>query len=201
MKVAVFLLALIAVAAARSAYQFSAGYLDILGAEPSQTFSCEGRPYGYYADVANDCQVFHVCLPLADEIGAVIETAHFSFICGNQTFFNQETLTCSHAEEALPCTEAEGLYERSNADFGRIPNDITNGVGAINGAPVEIVEPVERSEPFDILQSIDFVDPLQTSEPVEFEERLETLEPLEFVGPLQDDLEYVEDIEDVLAAE
>ncbi len=24
-------------------------------------FSCDGRPYGYYADVANECQIFHIC--------------------------------------------------------------------------------------------------------------------------------------------
>merc|ERR1719431_72740 len=28
-------------------------------------FTCEGRAYGYYADVANDCQLFHVCYPVA----------------------------------------------------------------------------------------------------------------------------------------
>ena len=78
-------------------------------------FSCEGREYGYYADVANSCQVsfiflpflqvfstsslhqvFHVCLPIEDDFGAIIETAHWSFICGNATVFDQETLTCNH---------------------------------------------------------------------------------------------------------
>ncbi|KAK7073962.1 hypothetical protein SK128_013277, partial [Halocaridina rubra] len=124
MKVVACLFALVAVAAARSAYQFSAGYLDILGAEPNQAFSCEGRAYGYYADVANDCKVFHICLPIADEIGAVLETAQFSFVCGNQTVFSQESLTCAHPEEALPCSEAETLFDLSNADFGRIPDNV-----------------------------------------------------------------------------
>ena len=59
-------------------------------------FSCEGREYGYYADVANSCQVFHICLPIEDDLGAIIETAHWSFICGNATVFDQETLTCNH---------------------------------------------------------------------------------------------------------
>lgn len=30
----------------------------------TDNFSCAGRPYGYYADVENDCQIFHVCLPV-----------------------------------------------------------------------------------------------------------------------------------------
>jgi len=111
---------LLAVASARMAYQFSNGYLDILGAEPQQTFTCEGRNYGYYADVATGCQVFHVCEPILNELGETIEMAQYSFFCGNQTVFSQESLTCSHPEEAFPCEEAETLFDLSNADFGKI---------------------------------------------------------------------------------
>ena len=35
------------------------------------TFSCDNRPYGYYADVDNDCKVFHVCQPIDGEDGQV----------------------------------------------------------------------------------------------------------------------------------
>merc|ERR1712142_162977 len=115
MKVIAALLALVAVAAARNAYQFSDGYLDILGAEPAQTFDCAGRAYGYYADVGTDCRVFHICLPIADELGEILETVQYSFFCGNQTVFNQESLTCD---------QAETLYDLSNADFGKIPEDV-----------------------------------------------------------------------------
>merc|ERR1712142_170957 len=124
MKVIAALLALVAVAAARNAYQFSDGYLDILGAEPAQTFDCAGRVYGYYADVPTDCRVFHICLPIIDELGDVIETVQWSFFCGNQTVFSQESLTCSHPEDAFPCDQAETLYDLSNADFGKIPEDV-----------------------------------------------------------------------------
>ncbi|XP_068242615.1 U-scoloptoxin(01)-Er1a-like [Palaemon carinicauda] len=123
MKVAAYLLSLVAVASARMAYQFSDGYLDILGGEPNQVFDCAGRSYGYYADVANDCRIFHVCLPVSDEEGQVLDMAQFSFFCGNQTVFSQESLTCAHPEEALPCAEAESLFDISNADFGKIPDD------------------------------------------------------------------------------
>ncbi|KAK8396521.1 hypothetical protein O3P69_005521 [Scylla paramamosain] len=110
MKVLAVVLCLAAAASARMAYTFSDGYLDILGAEPAQNFDCVGRPYGYYADVPTDCRVFHVCLPINDEAGEVVETHHFSFFCGNQT-------------EAFPCAEAESLYDSSNADFGKIPEE------------------------------------------------------------------------------
>lgn len=111
-------LCLAVTASAQTAYKFSGGYLDILGDEPLHDFDCTGRSYGYYADVPTDCKVFHVCLPITTEAGEVVETAHYSFFCGNLTVFNQESLTCAYKEEAFPCTEAETLYESSNADFG-----------------------------------------------------------------------------------
>ena len=70
-------------------------------------FTCDGRSYGYYADVANDCQVnlgnlahfremainfssqlFHICYPVAYPDGQE-EMFKWSFICPNQTIFDQ----------------------------------------------------------------------------------------------------------------
>ena len=51
-------------------------------------FTCDGRSYGYYADVANDCQLFHVCYPVAYPDGQE-EMLKWSFICPNQTIFDQ----------------------------------------------------------------------------------------------------------------
>ncbi|XP_068242618.1 U-scoloptoxin(01)-Cw1a-like [Palaemon carinicauda] len=107
------------IAYARMPYVFSSGYEFITG-QVSQTFSCEGRPYGYYADVDNACRIFHICLPIPDDAGQLIETAHFSFVCGNQTIFDQETLTCNHPAFAFPCDQAPTLYDLKNAEFGRI---------------------------------------------------------------------------------
>ena len=44
--------------------------------------------YGYYADVANDCQLFHVCYPILYPGGGQ-EMVKWSFICPNQTIFDQ----------------------------------------------------------------------------------------------------------------
>ena len=54
-------------------------------------FTCDGRSYGYYADVANDCQLFHVCYPVAYPDGQE-EMLKWSFICPNQTIFNPVSL-------------------------------------------------------------------------------------------------------------
>ncbi|XP_047490362.1 uncharacterized protein LOC125039999 [Penaeus chinensis] len=116
------LLCLAGLASARMPYVFSSGSEFITG-QVAQTFSCEGLPYGYYADVDNACRVFHICLPIPDDLGQIVETAHFSFICGNQTIFDQQTLTCNHPQDAFPCDQAPSLYDIKNAEFGRIEND------------------------------------------------------------------------------
>ena len=39
---------------------------DTLVSNMKTTFKCDDRPYGYYADVDNDCKIFHVCQPIVD---------------------------------------------------------------------------------------------------------------------------------------
>ncbi|TRY62608.1 hypothetical protein TCAL_03993 [Tigriopus californicus] len=103
------------------------GYLlpadaETLLAQPlSLGFSCEAREYGYYADVSNNCQIFHICLPIEDDAGSVIETAQWSFICGNGTIFDQQTLTCNYELDAVPCDAAESLY--NTVEFGKLVPD------------------------------------------------------------------------------
>eukprot|EP00091_Calanus_sinicus_P002167 TRINITY_DN1220_c0_g2_i2.p1 TRINITY_DN1220_c0_g2~~TRINITY_DN1220_c0_g2_i2.p1 ORF type:complete len:153 (+),score=20.28 TRINITY_DN1220_c0_g2_i2:106-564(+) len=79
-----------------------AGHEEILAYPYADSFSCEGQAYGYYADVDSGCQVFHICLPIEDNEGQVIETAKWSFFCGNATVFDQQTLTCNFPEDAFP---------------------------------------------------------------------------------------------------
>lgn len=117
MKVALVVLVVAGAASARLAGKLAGGF------RISPGFSCEGRDYGYYADVENNCQLFHVCFPVTDEIGALIETAHFTFACNNLTIFDQQSLTCNFADQAFPCDQATTLYELSNADFFRIPEE------------------------------------------------------------------------------
>ncbi|XP_053633581.1 U-scoloptoxin(01)-Cw1a-like [Cherax quadricarinatus] len=120
----VAVLVLASVATARMPYQLPADVEQYLSSPIQTTFSCDNLPYGYYADVDNNCELFHVCFPVADEIGALVETAHFTFACGNETVFDQESLVCSHKDLSFPCSEARTLYELSNSEFFRIPEDI-----------------------------------------------------------------------------
>ncbi|XP_069156370.1 uncharacterized protein [Procambarus clarkii] len=87
------------------------------------TFSCSGRVYGYYADQDNDCQIFHVCLPLQQLYPANFTketTFIFSFICPQYTIFSQDSLTCAWESEALPCEAAATLYGINDSFFKKI---------------------------------------------------------------------------------
>lgn len=78
-------------------------------------FDCTGLPYGYYADEANDCAIFHVCLPYI--IFGEIVTRQFSFFCGEGTVFDQERLICDFSDKALPCSAAS-QFIHVNEYFG-----------------------------------------------------------------------------------
>jgi len=90
-------------------------------------FRCSGsefpngyRSYGYYADTDNECQIFHVCLPLQQlypENYTIPVTYQFSFICPEYTTFTQDALVCAWANEAVPCEYAASLYNVNDYFF------------------------------------------------------------------------------------
>ncbi|CAG7629843.1 unnamed protein product [Allacma fusca] len=88
------------------------------------TFSCQGKTYGYYADVDNDCQIFHICLPATFPDGTE-KMFKWSFICPEETIFNQESFTCARADDAVPCAMAPQFYNL-NDNFGVIPEKLDN---------------------------------------------------------------------------
>ncbi|XP_071536506.1 U-scoloptoxin(01)-Cw1a-like [Panulirus ornatus] len=86
------------------------------------SFTCDDKGYGYYADKDNECQVFHVCLPFKEiypDSFTEDVTFTFSFICPKYTVFSQDSLTCAWEVEALPCEEADKLYD-INKNFFKI---------------------------------------------------------------------------------
>ncbi|XP_050719473.1 U-scoloptoxin(01)-Er1a-like [Eriocheir sinensis] len=126
MKMLTALVRLLLVAVAMLAVEVSgrmAGRLPGGFGQLSSDFSCNDRPFGYYADVGHGCRAFHVCMPVYDEDGVLGEVAHFSFMCGQSAVFSQDSLTCAHPTEALPCEAAAAHYDQSNAEFGIIPEE------------------------------------------------------------------------------
>ncbi|XP_077553797.1 uncharacterized protein LOC144168726 [Haemaphysalis longicornis] len=113
MKFAVALAIVIAVVssdrprAKREAYDLPDGAELVVGSIKT-TFQCPEKN-GYFADVDNNCLIFHVCNVVTHADGHT-EVQQFSFFCGNQTMFNQLSLTCAFPEEAVPCQNAPDFY-------------------------------------------------------------------------------------------
>lgn len=89
----------------RALYELPDGAELIVGANMRTNFNCDGLGYGYYADQENDCKIFHVCQSFKMSDGSIYNN-HWSFMCGNQTVFNQVSLSCSHPEDSIPCESA-----------------------------------------------------------------------------------------------
>lgn len=47
----------------RTPHELPDGFEDILGTYDN-SFTCDGKSFGYYADIANQCKVFHICQPI-----------------------------------------------------------------------------------------------------------------------------------------
>ncbi|XP_042242358.1 uncharacterized protein LOC121879693 isoform X2 [Homarus americanus] len=87
------------------------------------TFSCVDMEYGYYADVDNECQLYHLCVPLRKIYGTDIVPDlifHYSFICPNLTVFMQDSMTCGWPSEAMPCEDSPSLYMLTRNFFRKI---------------------------------------------------------------------------------
>lgn len=49
----------------RPSFLLAAGSQSILSSPVRTSFSCIGRDYGYFADVENNCEIFHICVPVS----------------------------------------------------------------------------------------------------------------------------------------
>lgn len=85
------------------------GHVAVRGS-PAE-FSCDNRRFGYYADIANNCTRFHLCYPQPEPTAVtgagLMSPQRFSFLCPQNTFFDQQRLVCSEASLlTVPCTES-----------------------------------------------------------------------------------------------
>ncbi|XP_064487284.1 uncharacterized protein LOC135399336 [Ornithodoros turicata] len=90
----------------RQAYHLPDGAELIVG-NIVTSFRCQGD--GYYADIDNDCKIFHVCTKVTHADGYT-EMLQHSFFCGNLTVFNQLSFTCAHEDDAVPCQNAADFF-------------------------------------------------------------------------------------------
>ena len=81
----------------------------ILSKPIDNSFVCSDE--GIYADVNNNCEIFHICHITEHPDGSGADLRQYSFVCGNQTIFSQFSLTCATPQEALPCEYAPEFYD------------------------------------------------------------------------------------------
>ncbi|KAL9903389.1 uncharacterized protein ACN2A1_004255 isoform 1-T1 [Glossina fuscipes fuscipes] len=96
-------------------------------ADITDGFSCRNRTYGYYADVDNDCQIFHVCLPVSYADGKE-STFRWSFICPEETVFSQDSFTCMRPEDMVITCEESFQYYELNRNFGVVENELEQSI-------------------------------------------------------------------------
>lgn len=65
---------------------------------------------GLFADVNNNCEIFHMCHLTERADGSGFDLRQYSFFCGSTTIFDQYTLTCQLPEKAIPCEYAPEFY-------------------------------------------------------------------------------------------
>lgn len=90
---------------------------SVIASGISFSFSCENMPYGYYADVLNNCQVYHICKPIINN--GLQSMQRFSFFCPQGTFFDQIKHVCMSANSAdlTPCHLASNYFGHTVARF------------------------------------------------------------------------------------
>ena len=94
-----------------------------LKAPMKTTFRCVRT--GYFADIDNNCQMYHVCVVQEKATGHKV-IRQYSFVCGNGTMFNQLTMNCDDPNESLPCEDAPRFY-RLNDKIGNKEEPLHNG--------------------------------------------------------------------------
>ncbi|XP_075528916.1 uncharacterized protein LOC142560562 [Dermacentor variabilis] len=124
----------------RAAYELPDGVEFVVGGVQT-TFQCERS--GYFADVSNNCQLFHICNEIYKD--GSVEMQQYSFFCGNQTVFNQLSLTCAHPEESVPCQNAPDFFY-INDNIGRIDTPIHTEDDLQRAAP--LVPGFQQQQPF-----------------------------------------------------
>jgi len=94
---------------------------DIMNARPKvngSKFSCYGRQFGQYADVDKDCRVFHLCYPFINDESEGFVYQRITFLCQNQTVFDQNKLICvDNSTVDYPCHESPLHYQESNKNY------------------------------------------------------------------------------------
>lgn len=100
----------------RQAGQAGVDYPTYSEVPPGLSFTCGDKVPGYYADPEAQCQVWHWCVPGGSK---------YSFLCPNQTLFNQVYRVCDWWFN-VDCADSPSSYT-INEDLYRVSEDASLG--------------------------------------------------------------------------
>lgn len=81
----------------------------------ASVFSCYNRRYGYYADMAKSCYMFHLCYPVQEPTTGALIFQRFSFVCSDNAVFDQQHLVCVDNDTlSYPCSDSHLYFTESN---------------------------------------------------------------------------------------
>lgn len=131
------------------------GVLDDANSSAGGNFSCYARRYGYYADIAKQCTLFHLCYPVKEPgVGGEIAYQRFSFACSDQSQFDQQHLLCLEpASVSTACDASEQHFDASNRRLVAALQQSAPGLfslseeGAVLNATAAQEQPTAGAEP------------------------------------------------------
>src|SRR5262249_4337409 len=92
-------------------------------------FSCFGREFGQYADVTNDCHIFHLCYPYLNSTTGRFNYQRISFLCDQNSVFDQKNFRCvDNSSLEYKCDDAPSFYKSSNENYFNRLMALMNGV-------------------------------------------------------------------------
>ena len=106
-------------------------------------FSCFNRRYGYYADIAKKCYMFHLCYPVQEPATGQILFQRFSFVCSDNAVFDQQHLVCvDNGTLSYACQESNKYFIESNNKLiaSMHQSQAAAGAQAYAGPPTGLVQ-------------------------------------------------------------
>ncbi|KAI1297152.1 hypothetical protein HDE_04655 [Halotydeus destructor] len=91
----------------------------VASSDNSSSFDCSDKGEGYFADIGQECKVFHLCyaapkLQDGKQHGPRATHDSITFNCQDDTIFDQTVLAC-RSKPSINCTESEKFFASSNS--------------------------------------------------------------------------------------
>ena len=94
-------------------------------------FSCYGRPFGQYADIDEECRVFHLCHPYLNFTTGRLIYQRVSYVCGNNYVYDSRFFICiDRNTPGFRCNESPLQHLISNHNY--LTRLLSGGIGSLS---------------------------------------------------------------------